>query len=93
MMMGYDFLNSKRNQYWQDGKSTETDYIYILNSAISEKQLEKISIDVGENSLILCCKAFNGDVQKFKNLTIKKIPDIIIDRYEWDKNNYNLNVT
>ena len=93
MMMGYDFLNSKADQYWQDGKSTETDYIYILNSTVSEKQLEKISINVGENSLILCCKAFNGDVDKFRNLTIKKIPDIIVDRYEWDKTNYNLNVT
>ena len=41
MMMGYDFLNSKADQYWQDGKSTETDYIYILNSTVSEKQLEK----------------------------------------------------
>ena len=55
--------------------------------------MEKISIDIGENSLVLCCKAFNGDISKFKNLTIKKIPDIIVDRYEWDKNNYNLNVT
>ena len=24
----------KTDQYWQDGKSTETDYIYILNSTV-----------------------------------------------------------
>ena len=92
MIMGYDYLGDKRKEYWQDGKSTEKDYIYILNSNISEKQLIKISNDIGSNSLLVCCKAFSGEINNFKNLTIKKIPDSIIHRYEWNKENYNLKI-
>ena len=41
---------------------------------------------------MVCCKAFNSDPNLFENLTIKKIPHNVIDKCEWGKDDYSLNV-
>ena len=55
--------------------------------------LVALSSQVGpERSLLVCCKAFNSDPEFFDNLTLKKIPHEIMDKCEWGKDDYSLNV-
>ena len=79
--------------YWMHGYSTETDFIYVTTSVLTHDQLRAISEEVGETrTLLVCCKAFNANPDAFDNLTLKKIPQAVLTKCEWDKDDYSLNV-
>jgi adenine-specific DNA-methyltransferase len=76
------------------GHSTERDFIYVTTQTLTREQLQKLSDDVGENrSLLVCCSAFRvKDVSQFPNLTIKKIPKMVLNRCEWGRDDYSLEI-
>ncbi|MFM6358293.1 MAG: site-specific DNA-methyltransferase [Planktothrix sp.] len=79
--------------YWQQGYSTEQDFIYVTTQNLSHEQLSQLSDEVGqERSLLVLCTAFRGNVDQFPNLTVKKIPKQILSRCEWGHDDYSLNV-
>lgn len=79
--------------YWQHGTSTESDFIYVTTQSLAPEQLHALSDEVGEQrSLLVCCSAFRGDVNRFPNLTVKKIPKMVLQRCEWSHDDYSLNV-
>lgn len=81
-------------EYWIHGQSTERDFIYVTTQTLTRELLQKLSDDVGENrSLLVCCSAFRvKDVSQFPNLTIKKIPKIVLNRCEWGRDDYSLEI-
>ncbi|MFM7468351.1 MAG: site-specific DNA-methyltransferase [Vampirovibrionales bacterium] len=79
--------------YWQQGYSTESDYIYVTTQTLSAEQLQALSDEVGtERSLLVLCSAFKGNAERFSNLTIKKIPRAVLAKCEWGHDDYSLNV-
>lgn len=79
--------------YWNHGHSTESDFIYITTQNLTREMLQAISDDVGdERTLLICCKAFRAGKNEFANLTLEKIPNAILKRCEWDKDDYSLQV-
>ncbi len=80
-------------RYWQHGHSTETDFIYVTTQTLNADQLQALSDDVGdEKSLLVCCSAFKGDAIRYPNLTLKKIPKMVLTKCEWGHDDYSLNV-
>ena len=81
-------------EYWMHGHSTERDFIYVTTQTLTREQLQKLNDDVGENrSLLVCCSAFRvKDVSQFSNLTIKKIPKMVLNRCEWGRDDYSLEI-
>jgi len=79
--------------YWQQGRSSETDFIYVTTQFMSKDMLTKISDEVGPNrSLLICCSAFRCDVSQFENLTVKKIPKAVLKKCEWGHDDYSLEI-
>jgi adenine-specific DNA-methyltransferase len=79
--------------YWQQGYSTESDYIYVTTQTLSAEQLQALNDEVGaERSLLVLCSAFKGNAERFTNLTIKKIPRAVLAKCEWGHDDYSLNV-
>lgn len=90
--MGFTYAPNE-NLYWMHGYSTETDFIYVTTNSLTHEQLRAISEDVSTNrTLLICCKAFNADAEAFDNLTLKKIPQVVLAKCEWGKDDYSLNV-
>jgi len=89
---GFAYVPSDTH-YWQHGKSTERDFIYVTTQSLAPEQLQMLSDDVGEErTLLVCCSAFRGDANRFPNLTIKKLPKMVLSRCEWGHDDYSLNV-
>jgi len=86
-------------QWWQHGRSSERDFIYVTTQSLSADQLQALSEEVGaEQSLLVCCSAFRGvtaakAAERWPNLTLKKIPKMVLARCEWGHDDYSLNVT
>lgn len=80
--------------YWQHGHSTETDFVYVTTQTLTREQLQKLSDEVGDKrSLLICCGAFRvKKLDDFPNLTLKKIPRAVMDKCEWGKDDYSLEI-
>jgi adenine-specific DNA-methyltransferase len=79
--------------YWQHGHSTERDFIYTTTANLSHDQLQELSDEVGpERSLLVVCSAFRGRKEGYLNLTVKKIPNAVLSRCEWGKDDYSLKI-
>ena len=79
--------------YWQHGYSTESDFIYVTTQTLNADQLQVLSDEVGEGrSLLVCCAAYRGSADRFANLTLKKIPKMVLTKCEWGHDDYSLNV-
>jgi adenine-specific DNA-methyltransferase len=91
-IMGFTYAPSDE-LYWQQGYSTENDFIYVTTQTLTREQLEKLSDEVGEHrSLLICCAAFRGKADAFPSLTVKKIPSAVLAKCEWGHDDYSLNV-
>ena len=79
--------------YWQQGHSTEQDFLYTTTANLSHGQLQQLSDEVGpDRSLLVVCSAFRGQKEGYSNLTVKKIPKAVLTRCEWGKDDYSLKV-
>ena len=79
--------------YWQQGHSTERDFIYVTTANLSHDQLLQLSDEVGsDRSLLVVCSAFRGRKDGYGNLTVKKVPKAVLSRCEWGKDDYSLKV-
>lgn len=79
--------------YWQQGNSSETDFLYVTTQTLGPEELSALSEEVGEGrSLLILCAAFRGKPELWPNLTIRKIPNHIRSRCEWGHDDYSLNV-
>jgi adenine-specific DNA-methyltransferase len=79
--------------YWQQGRSTEQDFLYVTTAQLNHDQLQQLNDEVGsERSLLVLCTAFRGRADRYPNLTVKKIPKQVLSRCEWGHDDYSLQV-
>ncbi len=80
--------------YWKQGKSTEKDYIFTTTGFITIEHLDKIHEQMLEDeSLLICCKSFSKESEsRYANITIKKIPQLLLGQCEFGKEDYSLNI-
>ncbi len=84
--------------WWAHGYSTETDFIYVTTQTLTEDQLLALSEDVGsDRTLLVCCAAYKASASvlsdKLTNLTLKKMPNALLSKCEWGKDDYSLNIS
>ena len=89
----FDYIE-KSETYWKQGKSSENDYIFVTTNHISIEYLDAIHDEMQENeSLLICCKTYQEECEdRYDNVTIKKIPQAILNNCEYGKDDYSLNV-
>jgi adenine-specific DNA-methyltransferase len=94
---GFAYAPSE-TRWWQHGHSSERDFIYVTTQNLSVNQLQALSDEVGgEQSLLVCCAAFHSvtaakAAERWPNLSLKKIPKMVLARCEWSHDDYSLNV-
>lgn len=80
--------------YWKQGSTTGLDFIFTTTQLVTVQMIESIQEEMkpGE-SLLICCKTFQKECKgKFSNITIKKIPQVLIGKCEFGKEDYSLNI-
>lgn len=79
--------------YWKQGKSTEKDFIFTTTNFVSVEFIDTIYGEMkGDESLLICCTSFSKAADKYPNITIKKIPKMLLGRCEFGKEDYSLNI-
>ncbi|MBV5329283.1 MAG: site-specific DNA-methyltransferase [Chlorobium sp.] len=80
--------------YWKQGQSSEKDFIFTTTIHVTPEHLDRIHEEMQpEESLLICCRAhFNGADDKYDNITVKKIPAMLLGKCEFDRDDYSLNI-
>lgn len=90
--------NPSETEWWNQGFSTENDFIYVTTQVLTEEQLLALSEDVGSNrTLLVCCAAYRVAEKllndRLTNLTLKKIPNAVLSKCEWGRDDYSLSIS
>lgn len=90
---GYKY-QPHESTYWKQGQSSEQDFIFTTTQFLTVETLDSIKDEMqpGE-TLMICCKSFQKECKgKYGNITIKKIPQMLLGRCEYGKEDYSLNI-
>ncbi len=82
------------DKFWKQGHTSDSDYIYTTTQFMTAESLAAIAETMADGeSLLICCTSFQKECRTaFKNITIKKIPQILLGRCTYDKDSYALNI-
>lgn len=80
--------------FWKQAKGNENSYLFVTTKHINAAYLDSIKSTMQEGEyLIIACKSYESGLEKlYPNITIKKIPQMLLNRCEFDHDNYNLNI-
>ena len=79
--------------YWQQGHSTERDFLYVTTASLTHEQLQQLNDEVGrDRTLLVLCTAFRARANAYENLTVRKIPKQVLSHCEWGHDDYSLQV-
>lgn len=80
--------------YWKQGQSTEKDFIFTTTQMVTAALLDRITEEMKpDESLLICCKSYQKACDnKYTNISIKKIPNMLLGRCEFGKEDYSLNI-
>lgn len=86
--------NPDEEVYWKQGQSTEKDFIYTTTQFVNVELLDRIHEEMKpDESLLITCKAFQEACERrHANITVKKIPNMLLGRCEFGKEDYSLNI-
>lgn len=90
---GYKFCPSE-SDFWKQGTCSENAYIFTTTEYVSADYLDTLSKEMDfSDRLLICCPAFDlGLDNRYDNIEIKKIPKSVLNKCEYGKDNYNLNI-
>ena len=92
-MEGFVYQPSLDN-YWKQGYSSESDFIYTTTQFMTVEALNSIHETMAEGeSLLVCCKAMQPECKSFsRSISVKKIPSVLLGHCEFDHDDYSLNI-
>lgn len=86
--------NPSKEKFWKQSEGNEKSYLYVTTKFLNKEDIENIKMDMEDNEfLIIACTAYDKDIDGlYKNIKIKKIPEMLLAKCEFGKENYNLNI-
>lgn len=82
------------NLFWKQSVGNENSYLFVTTRHLNSTYLDSIkdTMEYGEY-LIISCRSFDSGLDKaYGNITIKKIPQMLLSRCEFGKADYILNI-
>ena len=80
--------------FWKQSTGSENSYLFVTTRHLNSTYLDSIkdTMEDGEY-LIVACRSYDSGLDKaYENITVKKIPQMLLDRCEFGKIDYNLNI-
>lgn len=82
------------NLFWKQSVGNENSYLFVTTRHLNSPYLDSIKDTMEEGEyLIIACRSFDSGLDKaYDNITVKKIPQMLLERCEFGKTDYNLNI-
>lgn len=80
--------------FWKQAVGNENSYLFTTTHHLTVAYLDGIASAMSDGEyLVIACRSFDKGLDKvYKSITVKKIPQMLLDRCEFGKSDYNLNI-
>ena len=80
--------------FWKQSVGNENSYLFVTTRHLNSTYLDSIKDTMEEGEyLIIACRSFDNGLDKaYDNIAVKKIPQMLLERCEFGKTDYNLNI-
>lgn len=80
--------------FWKQAVGNESSYLFVTTRHLNSAYLDSIKDTMEDDEyLIIACRSYDRGLDKaYPNITVKKIPQMLLDRCEFGKADYNLNI-
>lgn len=80
--------------FWKQSVGNESSYLFVITRHLNGAYLDSIKDTMQDDEyLIIACKSFDSGIEKaYTNIVIKKIPQMLLKRCEFGKDDYALNI-
>ena len=80
--------------FWKQSVGNENSYLFVTTRHLNSPYLDSIKDTMEEDEyLIIACRSFDSGLDKaYDNITVRKIPQMLLERCEFGKADYNLNI-
>lgn len=80
--------------FWKQSVGNENSYLFVTTRHLNSTYLDSIKDTMEEGEyLIIACRSFDRGLDKaYDNIAVKKIPQMLLERCEFGKTDYNLNI-
>ena len=80
--------------FWKQSVGNENSYLFVTTRHLDVSFMDYIQSSMQEDEyLIVACKSYSQEIEKrYQNITVKKIPEMLLSHCEFDRDNYNLNI-
>lgn len=90
---GYHYAPDSET-FWKQGFCQDNSFIYVTTQYLTGEVLDGIAAEVGAfENLLICAPAFDTGLNKrYENITVRKIPQSVLNKCQYGVDNYNLNI-
>ncbi len=90
---GYTYSPDK-TAFWKQSHGSEKSFLFVTTRHLNSAFMDSISGSMEEDEyLVIACCSYDKGVEKTNpHITVKKIPQMLLERCEFDKADYNLNI-
>ena len=90
---GYNYEPSDE-LFWKQSRGNEKSFLFVTTRFVDQDYLSRIKETMQDDEfLIIACKSYETVCEyQFKNIKIKKIPNMLLSKCEFGVENYNLNI-
>ncbi len=80
--------------FWKQSVGNEKSYLFVTTRHLTSAYLDVIKSSMEEDEyLVIACRSYDNGLDKaYEHITVKKIPQMLLDRCEFGKTDYNLNI-
>ena len=80
--------------FWKQSVGNENSYLFVTTRHMTAAFLDSMKDSMEENEyLVIACRSFDGGLDKaYEHIAVKKIPQMLLSRCEFGRENYNLNI-
>lgn len=86
--------NPSNEKFWKQSVGNENSYLYVTTKFVTKNDINIIKEEMNDAEyLVIACTAYDKEIDGlYKNIKIKKIPEMLLSKCEFGKDNYNLNI-
>lgn len=80
--------------FWKQSVGNEKSYLFVTTRHLNSAYLDSIKGTMEDDEyLVIACRSFDSGLEKaYEHITVKKIPQMLLERCEFGKLDYNLNI-
>lgn len=80
--------------FWKQAVGNENSYLFTTTHHLTTDYLDAIKSSMEEDEyLVIACRSFDKGLDKvYGNIAVKKIPQMLLERCEFGRTDYNLNI-